>query len=115
GIRGVNDKVAAVTGNLTRGDRTNDTDLAVTVSLGGANALPGDTIQLYNGNGTGSQLGTSYTLTGTDIANGFANVQTGTLTNGTTYNISPRITDTAGNQSGASTAFTVLEDTTASN
>ena len=47
------------------------------VSLSGTNAVAGDTVQLYNGTGTGSQLGTSYTLTATDISNGFADVQTG--------------------------------------
>src|SRR5260370_27314030 len=47
----------------------------------------GDTVQLYNGTGTVSQLGTSYILTASDITNTFANVQTGTLTNGTTYAI----------------------------
>src|SRR5437016_4705127 len=45
----------------------------------------------------------------------FANVQTGTLTDGTTYNITARITDAAGNQSAVSSnTFTVTEDTSAS-
>ncbi len=83
------------------------------VSLTGTGALAGDTVQLYNGSTTASQLGTSYTLTATDITNGFANVQTGTLTDGTTYAITARVTDSAGNQSGASGSFTVTEDTTA--
>src|SRR5438477_88045 len=48
-ISAVNDDVSPVTGNLTSGDRTNDTDLTVTVSLAGTNALAGDTVQLYNG------------------------------------------------------------------
>src|SRR5439155_1706210 len=81
--------------------------------VGGTGALAGDTVQIYNGSTTASQLGTSYTLTATDIGNGFANVQTGTLTDGTTYAISARFTDSAGNQSGASGSFTVTEDTTA--
>ena len=68
------------------------------VSLTGTGALAGDTVQLYNGTGTGSQLGTSYTLLSGDITNGFANVQTGTLSNGTTYAITARVTD-AGRQS----------------
>src|SRR2546421_224344 len=108
-----NDNVLPVTGNLTSGAHTNDTDLTVQVSLAGTGALAGDTVQLYNGSTTASQLGTSYTLTATDIGNGFANVQTGTLTNGTTYAITARVTDSAGNQSGASGSFTVTEDTTA--
>src|SRR5258706_225596 len=99
--------------SLTSGAHTNDTDLTVQVSLTGTGALAGDTVQLYNGSTTASQLGTSYTLTATDITNGFANVQTGTLTDGTTYAITARVTDSAGNQSGASGSFTVTEDTTA--
>src|SRR5439155_20667622 len=44
-------------------------------------------------------------------ANGYVDLQTGTLTNGTTYDVTARITDVAGNQSGASGAFTVTEHT----
>ena len=96
-ITSVTDDVAPVTGTLTSGGSTNDTDLTVKVSLTGTGALAGDTVQLYNGTGTGSQLGTSYTLLSGDISNGFANVQTGTLSNGTTYAITARVTD-AGRQ-----------------
>src|SRR5206468_1900571 len=97
-ITSVSDDVAPSTGTLTSGGSTNDTDLTVKVSLTGTNAVAGDTIQLYNGTGTGTQLGTSYTLLAADITNAFANVQTGTLTNGTTYSITARVTDQAGNQ-----------------
>ena len=55
------DDVAPVTGTLTSGGSTNDTDLTVKVSLAGTGAVAGDTVQLYNGTGTGSQLGTSAT------------------------------------------------------
>ena len=58
-ITSVTDDVLPVTGTLTSGGSTNDTDLAVRVSLSGTNAVAGDTIQLYNGTGTGSQLGTT--------------------------------------------------------
>ena len=112
-ISSVTDDVAPVTGTLTSGSSTNDTDLTVRVSLTGTNAVLGDTVQLYNGIGTGSQLGTSYTLTAADITNGFADVQTGALSNGTTYTITARITDVAGNQSNASSSFIVTEDTSA--
>ena len=112
-ITSVTDDVALLTGPLVSGGSTNDTDLAVRVSLGGTSAVAGNTIQLYNGAGTGSQLGTSYTLTASDIANGFADVQTGTLSNGVTYTLTARITDAAGNQSGASSSFIVTEDTSA--
>src|SRR5207248_557443 len=113
-ITSVNDDVSPVTGNLTSGARTNDTDLTVTVSLTGTGVVAGDTVQLYNGVGTGSPLGTSYTLLAADITNAFANVQTGTLTNGTTYTITARVTDQAGNQSAVSTnSFAETVDTTA--
>ena len=113
-ITSVTDDVAPVTGTLASGASTNDPNLTVNVNLTGTGAVAGDTVQLYNGTGTGSQLGTSYTLLAADISNGFANVQTGTLTNGTTYAITARITDAAGNQSAVSTnTFTETEDTTA--
>ncbi|WP_315828496.1 beta strand repeat-containing protein [Bradyrhizobium sp. SZCCHNG3015] len=112
-IASVTDNVAPVTGPLSSGGSTNDTDLTVRLSLSGTNAVAGDSIQLYNGTGTGSQLGSSYTLTATDISNGFADVQTGTLSNGTTYTITGRVTDQAGNQSAASGSFVVTEDTSA--
>ena len=98
------------TGTLISGGSTNDTDLTVRVGLSGINAFAGDTIQLYNGTGTSSQVGTSYTITSGDISNGFADVQTGALSNGTTYTITARITDQAGNQSNASGSFVVTED-----
>ena len=84
--------VPPVTGPLVSGGSTNDTDLTVRVSLSGTGAVVGDTIQLYNGTDTGSPLGTSHTLSSSDISNGFADVQTGTLSNGTTYTITARLT-----------------------
>src|SRR5205085_2013745 len=111
-ITAVNDDVSPVTGNLTSGDRTNDTDLTVTVSLAGTNALAGDTVQLYNGT---TALGLAHVLTSAEITAGSVDLQTGTLSNGTTYDITAKITDTAGNQSAASNTFTVIEDTTAPN
>src|SRR5205807_1946590 len=44
---------------------------------------------------------------------GAANLQTGTLTNGTTYALTARVTDALGHQSNASATYTVTEDTTA--
>ena len=114
-IASVTDDIAPVTGPLTSGGSTNDTDLTVRVGLGGTLAVAGDTVQLYNGTGTGSQLGTSYTLTAADIVNGFADVQTGALGNGTTYTITARVSDAGGNQSAASGSFVVTETGTAPN
>jgi hypothetical protein len=76
-ISSVNDDVAPVIGPISSGAVTNDPDLTVKVSLSGTGAFAGDTVQLYNGTNTGSQLGSSYALTSTDISNGFANVQNG--------------------------------------
>ena len=112
-ITSVTDDVLPVTGALTSGGSTNDTDLTVRVSLSGTNAVAGDTLQLYNGTGTSSQLGTSYTITSGDISNGFADVQTGALSNGATYTITARVTDQAGNQSTASGSFVITEAGTA--
>src|SRR4029453_4451075 len=110
-ITSVTDDVAPVTGALSSGGSTNDTDLTVRGSLGGTNGVAGGTPHLYNGTATGSQLGTSYTLTAGDITNGFANVQTGALSNGVIYTITARVTDQAGNQSSASRSFVITEDT----
>src|SRR5262249_2844752 len=72
---------------------------------------PNNTISALMGNT--DQLGGPYTLTSTDISNGFATVQTGALTEGKTYAINAPITDAAGNQSSASAPFTITEDRTA--
>jgi VCBS repeat-containing protein len=114
-IVSVTDNVAPLTGTFTTsGVATNDTDLTVKVTLPttGSLAVAGDTVQLYNGTGTGNLL-VAHVLTPADISAGFVNLQTGTLTNGTTYNLTARITDAASNQSAASNTFTVIEDTTA--
>src|SRR5262249_25484731 len=88
-----------------------DTNLTVQVNLTGTGAVASNTIQLYNGSGTGTQLGTSYTITAADITTGSASVQTGTLTDGTTYAITARLTDAAGNHSVVSSnIFNVTVD-----
>ena len=48
-ITSVTDNVGSITGGLTSGGRTDDTNLTVRVSLGSTNAVAGDTVQLYNG------------------------------------------------------------------
>ena len=98
-ITSVTDNVGSITGGLTSGGRTDDTNLTVRVSLGSTNAVAGDTVQLYNG---GAALGTAYTLLAADITNGYADVATGTLTNGTTYTLNAKVIDIAGNASAAS-------------
>ena len=107
------DDVDPVSGSLVSGSKTNDSDLAVTVSLVGTGAIAGNAVQLYDGTGTTTTMGVAQVLSTADIAAGFASLQTGALTDATTYNITARITDPAGNQSGASNRFTVTEDRTA--
>jgi len=109
-ITSVTDDVGSITGPLTSGGSTDDTNLTVRVSLSGTNALAGDTIQLYNST---SALGSAYTLTSSDIANTFASVPTGTLVNNTTYVITAKAVDSAGNASLASASFTTTINTTA--
>src|SRR5260370_1053237 len=113
-IPSVTDDVLPVTGTLTSGASTNDTDLTVKVSLPvtGSLAVAGDTGQLFNGAGT---LGSSPVLTAADITAGFVNMKPGPLTDGPTYTITAKITDAAGNVSNASASFTVTEDDTAPN
>src|SRR4029077_574686 len=52
-----------------------------------------------------------HTLTTSDISNGFAKVQLGTLSDGN-YSITAVVTDTLGTESNPSAPFTVIEDTT---
>ena len=62
---------------------------------------------------TPTALGSAYTLLAADITNGFAEVPTGTLSNGTTYSFNAKVIDNAGNESSASTNFITTVDTTA--
>jgi len=109
-ITAVTDDAGSITGALTTGGRTNDTNLTVRVSLARTDAVAGDTIQLYNST---TALGTAYTLLAADITNGYADVATGTLTNGSTYTFNAKVIDTAGNASAASANFITTVDTTA--
>ena len=112
-IVSVTDDVGPLTGLLTSGGVTNDTDLTVRVGIEGTGAVAGDTIQLYKGGGNGTQLGVSYTLTEADIVNGYADVQTEALADGSRTTITARRTDQAGAQSDASANnFTITIDTT---
>ena len=113
-ITSVTDDAGTITGTLTSGDSTDDTDLTVTVTLPttGTLAVAGDTIQLYN---SSTALGSAYTLLAADIDYGFANVATGNLTDGTSYTINAKVIDSAGNASSASDNVSVTVDTTATN
>ena len=109
-ITSVTDNIGSITGILTSGGRTDDTDLTVRVSLSGTNPVAGDTIQLYDDS---TALGIAYTLKDADVTAGYADVGTGTLTNGTTYAINAKLIDASGNASSASRNFITSVDTTA--
>jgi hypothetical protein len=108
----VHDDVNPGQGDIAQGLSTNDTDLTVTVALEGTGAVAGDTIQLFDGSGTGQPLG-FHALSGSEIEAGFATVQTGTLLANATYDLTARVIDEAGNASGASGIWQVVEDPTA--
>ena len=107
----VSDNVGPNTGTLTSGGTTNDTNLTVRVGFPttGSLAVAGNIVQLYNST---AALGSAYTLTSTDITNGYAEVATGSLSNGNTYTINAKLIDAAGNASSASGNFTTTVDTT---
>src|SRR5215813_9241060 len=102
-ISQVTDDVLPVTGVVANGGSTDDTTPIVRISLSGTNAAPGDQVQLFNGT---SALGSAIVLTSGNISNGFVDVTPAALAQGT-YNFNARITDIAGNTSGASTNYTV--------
>ncbi len=110
-ISAVSENVAPVTGMLTSGASTNDPDLTVKVGLPttGSLAVAGNTVQLFNG---AAALGAAHVLTSGEVNAGFVSLQTGMLVGGTTYDITAKLTDAAGNFSNAN-KFTVIEDDTA--
>ena len=91
------------TGVVANGGSTNDTTPTVRIGLSGTNAAAGDQVQLFNGT---SALGSAIVLTSSNISNGFVDVTTAALAQGT-YNFDAKITDVAGNTSGASSNYTV--------
>jgi hypothetical protein len=102
-ISQVTDDVLPVTGVVANGGSTDDATPTVRVSLSGTNAAAGDQVRLFNGT---SALGSAIILTSGDISNGFVDVTTAALAQGP-YNFNAKITDIAGNTSGASTNYTV--------
>ncbi|AYG63261.1 beta strand repeat-containing protein [Rhizobium jaguaris] len=110
-ISSVTDNVGSIQGNLADGAVTDDTNLGIRVSLTETGAVSGDTVQLYNGT---TALGIAVTLTSTNISNGYVDITTPTLTNGSTYNFRASLTD-AGTTSplSPSGAYDIKIDTTA--
>ncbi|MDL2405814.1 VCBS domain-containing protein [Rhizobium calliandrae] len=110
-ISSVTDNVGSIQGSLADGAVTDDTNLGIRVSLGGTGAISGDRVQLYDGT---TALGSAVTLTATNISNGYVDITTPTLTNGSTYNFRVSLTD-AGTTSplSANGAYDIKIDTTA--
>src|SRR5260370_567537 len=102
-ISQLTDDVLPVTGVVANGGSTDDTAPTVRIGLSGTNAAAGDQVQLFNGT---SAFGSAIVLTSGDISNGFVDVTTAALAQGT-YNFNAKITDIAGNTSGASSNYTV--------
>jgi hypothetical protein len=113
-ITAITDDVLPITVALSNGQTTNDNDLTVKVSLpsgsGVTAASAGDVLQLVDP----WQTLTSYTLTASDIANGYATVQTGFLFDGT-YDLTAQIVSDGGSgaTSESSGVFEVTVDATA--
>jgi T1SS-143 domain-containing protein len=89
-IIGVTDNYGPIQGNLANGAITDDTTLGIRVSLSGTGAVAGDTVQLYNNT---TVLGPVVILTSANISNGYVDIATPTLKNGSTYNFRASITD----------------------
>jgi hypothetical protein len=111
-ITSVTDDVTPITGTLISGSWTNDTTPTIRVSLTSTNAVVGDSVQIYNG--TTALLVTAATLTDTNITNGYVDITTSTLSQGT-YALNAKVIDIAGNVSTASSSFTTTIDNTAPN
>ena len=77
-VTSVTDNVSPVLSTVADGGSTNDTTPTIRVSLSGTNAISGDKVQLFDDT---SALGSSVTLTGTDITNGFVDITPSALTN----------------------------------
>jgi len=92
------DNVGTITGALTSGSTTDDTEL----DLSGTNES-GSSVKVFNGS---TELG-SATVSGTSWS------YSATVANSTTYQFNVRETDLAGNSSNATSNFAVTGDTTA--
>ncbi|CAG36834.1 Ig-like domain-containing protein [Desulfotalea psychrophila] len=90
------DNIGSVTGNLSSGDTTDDTVLALSGSC-----EAGSTIKVYSGT---TELGDA-TVSGSSWS------YSATIADGTTYQLKVKETDAAGNESAATTDFVVAGDT----
>src|SRR5439155_771683 len=114
-ISTVHDDISPVIADLSSGDRSNDPNLTVTMGRTDTNTSAAWTVHMYNGTSTGSPVGSAHVLTAAEITAGSFSMQTGTLTDGTTYNLTAPITDGAYTLSLHDALPILIEDTTAPN
>ena len=107
-ITSVTDDVGSVQGLVPRTKSTDDTRPVVRVDLTGTKAQPDDLIVLYN---DGTALDTGTLITSGDLALGYKDVETPTLSDGV-YPLRARILDRRGNLSAESMPHTIYVDTT---
>ena len=105
-ITAVSDNVGIITGVVAAGGRTNDTTPAISGTISAALAA-GETLRVFNG----STLLGSATVNNT--AKTWSYIPTLPASAGTTYNITARVADVAGNLGIASAARKFVLDTTA--
>ncbi|MEI8187257.1 MAG: hypothetical protein WCG19_11250, partial [Chlorobiaceae bacterium] len=108
-IASITDNFLPVTGVVASGGSTNDTSPTIRVSFSGASL--NYRIYLYNDS---TQIGSYYTLSSADIANGYIDITLSGLANGTTFNFNAILTNNSGlNSSSHSSNYTIIIDTTA--
>ncbi|MEP7729516.1 Ig-like domain-containing protein [Marinomonas primoryensis] len=95
----VTDDVGSVTGSLSSGDITDDTGLLLSGTV-----EAGSTVKIYNAS---TEVGVATVDTNGDWT------YSATITNGTSYQFNVKATDAAGNESTATSDFSITADTTA--
>jgi erythromycin esterase-like protein len=103
-VTAIRDDVGAITGTVASGGVTDDTSLVVSGTLS-TGLITGERVRIYDGSsylGDATVSGTSWTY-----------ADSRTLTDGQSVSYTARVSDPAGNQSAAGTAYTATVDTVA--
>ena len=101
-VTAIRDDVGAITGTVASGGVTDDTSLVVSGTLS-TGLITGERVRIYDGSsylGDATVSGTSWTY-----------ADSRTLTDGQSVSYTARVSDPAGNQSAAGTAYTATVDT----
>jgi hypothetical protein len=101
-VTAIQDDVGAITGTVASGGVTDDTSLVVSGTLS-TGLITGERVRIYDGSsylGDATVSGTSWTY-----------ADSRTLTDGQSVSYTARVSDPAGNQSAAGTAYTATVDT----